>query len=134
MVRKTLIQIARDALVAMALPNLVWAYLNWRHKLGVGPIFVWPWVLITTLLYSYRADKFKLNSGGLGVIAYDFRSIRVASQPFFAAVTFPLLNFLFSSQAPGKSMPIVLIVSGVSWWLHDVIATVSRLVRPNFPP
>jgi len=95
----------RDAVVAMALPNLIWAYLNWRHKLGVGPIYVWN---------AYRADKFRLNSGGLGIIAYDLRWIRVVMLPFLAAIIFPLLNFVFSSQAPKMSMRIVLMVSSVS--------------------
>jgi len=88
---------------------------------------VWPWVLLTTLLYAHRADKFRLNAGLRGIIAYDLLTIRVASLPFLAAITLPLLNFAFNPKAPGLSLPIVLLVSGASWWLHDLIDVLLRL-------
>ena len=92
-------------------------------------IYVWPWVLLTTALYAYRADKFGLNAGLRGIIAYDLLSIRVAALPFLAAITLPLLNFAFNPHAPELSLPIVLLVSGVSWWLHDLIAVLLRQRR-----
>jgi hypothetical protein len=133
MVRRTAFQLARDAALAAAVPSLAWAYLSWRHKLGVGVIYVWPWVLLTTLLYAYRGDKLGLNSSRLGKIAYDLRAIRVASLPFLAAVVLPLLNFAISPQAPEKSLPIILVASGVSWWLHDLIVLMWRLRKDANP-
>jgi hypothetical protein len=66
-------------------------------------------------------------------IAYDLRAIRVASLPFLAAVVLPLLNFAMSPQAPKKSLPIILVASGVSWWLHDLIALMWRLRKDANP-
>jgi hypothetical protein len=129
MIRRKALHLIRDAVLASAVPNAAWAYLSWRYKLGVGPIYVWPWVLMVTLLYAYRADKFGLNSGGLGIVANDFRSIHVASLPFLAAISFPFLNFALNPKAPDKSLPIVLVVSGASWWVHDLYVTISRLHR-----
>ena len=128
MVRRTAFQLARDAALAAAVPSLAWAYLSWRHKLGVGVIYVWPWVLMTTLLYAYRADKLGLNSSRVGKVAYDLRAIRVASLPFLAAIVLPLLNFAIDPQAPEKSLPIILVASGVSWWLHDLRSCVRESV------
>ena len=110
MVRRTALQLARDAALAAAVPSLAWAYLSWRHKLGIGAIYVWPWVLMTTLLYAYRADKLGLNSSRLGKVAYDLRAIRVASLPFLAAIVLPLLNFAISPQAPEKHQPLPLVL------------------------
>jgi hypothetical protein len=121
--------ILRNALLATVLPNLVWIYLSWRHKLGVGAVYVWPWVLITTVWYACRADRLGLDPSRLGAIAYDWRSIRVAFPPFVAAVLLSLLNFALSPQAPPKSPPIVLIVSGVSWYLNDIIAYLPRWTK-----
>lgn len=131
MAPRTASRLIRDAIVATLLPNTVWTYLTWRHKLGVGTTYVWPWVLLDTLLYAHRADKFGLNSGLRGIIAYDLLSIRVAFVPFFAAITLPMLNFAFSPHAPVLSLPVVLVLSGASWWLHDIIATLSRLRQRN---
>ena len=126
MASKTAAELVRDAAIATLLPNFVWIYLTWRHKLGIGTIYVWPWVLLTTVLYAYRADKFGLNAGLRGIVAYDLLSIRVAALPLLAAITLPLLNFAFNPHAPELSLPIVLLVSGVSWWLHDLIAVILR--------
>ena len=75
-VRGTAFQLVRDGALAAAVPSLAWAYLSWRHKLGIGVIYVWPWVLMTTLLCAYRADKLGLNSSPLGKVAYDLRDPR----------------------------------------------------------
>ena len=120
--------IVGNALVATTVTNVAWTYLTWRYRLGIGTIYVCPWVLITTLWYGYRAQRLGLYSGRLGAIAYDFRSIRVAALPFLGAVVLPLLNFAVSSQAPGKSPPVVIVVSGVSWYLNDLISIFSREV------
>ena len=127
MALRTVPQLIRDAVIATAIPNLVWTYLSWRYRLRVGTIYVWPWVLIDTLLYAYRADKLGLNSSFHGIAAYDRRSIRVGAVPFLAAIGLPLFNFAFSRQAPVKSLPIVLLASGASWSVHDLMATLSRL-------
>ncbi len=49
MVRRTAFQLFRDAALAAAAPSLAGTYLSWRHKLGVGVIYVWPWVLMTRI-------------------------------------------------------------------------------------
>jgi len=120
--------IVANAIVATTLTNVAWSYLTWRYKLGIGTIYVCPWALITTLWYGYRAQRLGLYSGRLGVIAYDLRSIRVAALPFLAAIVLPLLNFAVSSQAPAKSPPVVILVSGVTWYLNDLISIFSREV------
>jgi len=129
MARKSAAELVRDATVATWLPNMVWAYLTWRHNLGAGTIYGWPWTLLTTVLYAFRADKFALNIRVRGVIAYDLLTIRVAALPFLAAITLPLLNFAFNPKAPGMSLASVLVVSSVSWWLHDLLAVLLRLRR-----
>jgi uncharacterized membrane protein YjjB (DUF3815 family) len=54
--------------------------------------------------------------------AYNLRTIRVGALPFLGAVVLPLLNFAISSQAPGKSPAVVLLVSGASWYLYNWVA------------
>lgn len=135
MIRRTVIRLVGAAVIASAIANLVWSYLSWHYKLGVGTIYVWPWVLITTLLYGYRAMKLGLYSSRLGIIARDLRQIRVGSLPFLAAMVLPLLNFAFNQQAPAKIAPIVLVASGVSWSLYDLIALLSGWRQgTNFGP
>jgi len=47
----------------------------------------------------------------------------------------PLLNFAFNQQAPAKIAPIVLVASGVSWSLYDLIALLSGWRQgTNFGP
>ena len=127
--RRTL-HIVLNALVASALPNLAWTYLSWRHKLGVGTIYVWPWAFIVTVWYGYRAHRLKLYPWRppLGVIAHDLRTIRVAIFPFLGAIVLPLLNFAIDSKAPGKSPAVVIVVSGVSWYLYNFVAIFAQHV------
>lgn len=123
MSRRKLLHIILNALVATAFPTLAWTYLNWRYNLGVGTIYVWPWVFIVTVWYGYRAQKLSLYPWPpLGLIAYDLRAIRVMVFPFLGAVVLPLLNFAVNSQAPGKSPAVVIVVSGVSWYLYNLVA------------
>lgn len=123
MSRGKLLHIILNALVATAFPNLAWSYLSWRYKLGVGTVYVWPWVFIVTVWYGYRAQRLGLYPWPpLGVIAYDLRTIRVMSLPFLGAVVLPLLNFAINSQAPGKSLAVVIVVSGASWYLYNLVA------------
>lgn len=129
MSRDRALHIVLNALVASALPNLAWTYLNWRYKLGIGTIYVWPWVFIVTVWYGFRAQRLRLYQWPpLGVIAYDLRTIRVMAFPFLGAIALPLLNFAISSQAPGKSPAVVIVVSGVSWYVHNFIAIFARHV------
>jgi hypothetical protein len=123
--RRTL-HIVLNALVATAIPNLAWTYLSWRYKLGVGTVYVWPWVFIVTVWYGYRAQRYRWPTRG--VSAYDLRWIRVGVFPFLGAVVLPLLNFAINSQAPGKSPAIVIVVSLVLWYLYDFIAIFAKHV------
>lgn len=117
------IHIVVNALVATAVPNLVWTYLSWRYKLGVGTVYVWPWVFIVTVWYGHRAQRLGLYQWPpLGVIAYDLRAIRVMIFPFLGAVVLPLLNFALNPQAPAKSLAVVIVVSGASWYLYNFVA------------
>ena len=120
--------IVLNALVATTFTNVAWSYLTWRYKLGIGTIYVCPWVLITTLWYGYRAQRLGVYSRRLSVIANDLRSIRVAALPFLGAIVLPFLNFAVSSQAPAKSPPVVIVLSGVTWYLNDLISIFSREV------
>jgi len=126
--RRTL-HIVLNALAATALPNLAWIYLSWRYRLGVGTIYVWPWVFIVTLWYGYRAQKLGLYPWPpLGAIAYDLRSLRVGVLPFVGAAVLPLLNFALSSHAPGRSPAVVIVVSGASRYLYDFVVIFARHV------
>lgn len=127
MSRAKIHHIVLNSLVASGLPSLAWTYLSWRHKLGVGTIYVWPWVFIVTVWYGYRAQKLGLYKP-LGIVAYDFRSIRVVCLPFLGAVFLPLLNFAINPQAPGKSLAVVIVVSGASWYLYNLVAIFARHV------
>ena len=126
MSRGKLLHIILNALVATAFPNLSWIYLSWRYKLGVGTVYVWPWVFIVTVWYGYRAQRLGLYLWPpLGVIAYDLRTIRVMILPFLGAVVLPLLNFALNSHAPGKSLAVVIVVSGASWYLYNLVEIFS---------
>ena len=103
-----------------AIPNLVWGYVSWRHKLGLGALYIWPWVLISTLVYGVRAYRLNLYTWGLGKVGYDLRSIRVAIVPFLAAFFLPFLNFLFNPRVPITCTAISLVVSGICWVLFDI--------------
>ena len=128
MSRARILPILLNAAPATTITSLAWTYLNWRYRLGVGTVYVCPWVVILTLWYGYRAQRLGLYAGGLGAITYDLRTIRVASLPFLGAVGLPFLNFAINSQAPDKSPPIVIVVSGVSWYLYGFMAVFSRWV------
>ena len=117
-----------NTLLATTVPNLVWTYLNGRYKLGVGTIYVCPWVLLVTLWYGYRAQRLGLNSSYLGKVAYDLRFIRVVILPFLGAVVLPLLNFAMNPQAPQKSLAVVIVVSGASWYSYNLVAIFSKHV------
>jgi hypothetical protein len=90
--------IVLNTLVATAFTNVAWSYLNWRYKLGVGTIYVCPWVLIVTLWCGYRAQRLRLNAAYHGRVADDLLFIRVAVFPFLGAVVLPLLNFAISPK------------------------------------
>jgi hypothetical protein len=128
MSRGKILHIVLNALVATAFPTLAWTYLSWRYKLGVGTIYVWPWVFLVTVWYGYRAQRLGLYSSPLGVIDYDLRTIRAVVLPFLGAVVLPLLNFALSSQAPQKSPAVVLVVSAASWYLYGWVALFARQV------
>jgi len=124
--RQRALHIVLNALVATAFPSLAWTYLSWRYKLGVGTIYVWPWVFIVTVWYGYRAQRYPWPTRG--VYAYDLRWMRVGVFPFLGAVVLPLLNFAINSQAPGKSPAVVIVVSLVSWYLYDFIVIFAKHV------
>jgi hypothetical protein len=80
-------------------------------------------VFIVTVWYGYRAQKLGLYPWPpLGVIAYDLRTIRVMALPFLGALALPLLNFVINTQAPGKSPAVVIVLSGASWYLYNLVA------------
>lgn len=120
--------IVLNTLVATAFTNVAWSYLNWRYKLGVGTIYVCPWVLFVTLWYGYRAQRLGLNAAYHGRVADDLLFIRVAVFPFLGAVVLPLLNFAISPQAPQKSLAVIIVASGASWYLYNLVAMFSKHV------
>lgn len=128
MIRSRAYPVILNTLIAAAVPNVVWTYLNWRYTLGVSTIYIFPWVLIVTLWYGYRAQRLGLNSSYLGVVSYDACYIRAVVFPFLGAVVFPFLNFAISSRAPQKSHAVVIVVSAASWYLYNLVAIFAKYV------
>ena len=54
--------------------------------------------------------------------------------PFLGAAVLPLLNFAINPRAPGKSPAVVIVVSGVSWYLYNLVAIFSGKTCAQNPP
>ena len=72
--------------------------------------------------------KAGLNAAYRGRVADDLLFIRVAVFPFLGAVVLPLLNFAIDPQAPQKSLAVVIVGSGTSWYLYNLVAMFSKHV------
>jgi len=123
------LELFRDALLATLIPNLTWAYISWRYKLGVSPIYIWPWALLVTIWYGRRCAKLGVHSSRLGIVKHSFRDIRAVLPPFGASIFFSLLNFLLDPHIPPRSPAVVILISLASCLAYGFVSSVASIFR-----